>query len=114
VSSEQLCLPRRLFCPVKGAGPVCVCDYQFSDEGLAEVTDRLKEMLDLDAAQEDLDTDQETAAETIESILMESAGTKLAVETPMDPKRNNYIGVAMATVVALLATAASLLYLDDF
>lgn len=45
---------------------MCVCDYQFSDEGLSELTDRLKEMLDIDAAEEDLDTRQETPAEIIE------------------------------------------------
>ncbi len=45
---------------------MCVCDYQFSDEGLSEVTDRLKEMLDIDAAEKDLDTRQEMPAEIIE------------------------------------------------
>lgn len=45
---------------------MCVCDYQFSDEGPSEVIDRLKEMLDIDAAEKDLDTSQETAAEIIE------------------------------------------------
>ena len=65
--SEQLCLPRRIFCPVKAAGPVCVCDYQFSDEGLSEMTERLREMLDIDAAEKDLDTTQEMTAEIIES-----------------------------------------------
>ena len=64
--SEKFCLPRRIFCPVKASGPVCVCDYQFSDEGQSEVTDRLKEMLDIDAAEEDLDTSQEVPTEIIE------------------------------------------------
>lgn len=45
---------------------MCVCDYQFSDEGQSEVIDRLKEMLDIDTAEEDLDTSQETPAEIIE------------------------------------------------
>lgn len=61
--SEQFCLPRRVFCPIKAAGPVCVCDYHFNDEGLSEVTERLKEMLDMDAAEEELDTQQEMSAE---------------------------------------------------
>lgn len=64
--SEQLGLPRRIFCPLKLSGPVCVCDYQFSDEGQSEVTERLKEMLDIDATEEDLDTSQEMPAETME------------------------------------------------
>lgn len=47
---------------------MCVCDYQFSDEGLSEVTDRLKEMMDIDTAEEDLDTRQEMTAEITESV----------------------------------------------
>ncbi|XP_054458297.1 protein odr-4 homolog isoform X1 [Anoplopoma fimbria] len=111
---EQFSLPNRIFCPLKASGPVCVCDYLFSDEGLSEVTDRLKEMLDIDAAEEDLDTRQETPAEVIERDA--AAGrTKPTLETveALEPKRNNYIGVAMATAVTLLATAASMLYLND-
>ncbi|KAK7945456.1 hypothetical protein WMY93_001184 [Mugilogobius chulae] len=46
----ELCIPRRIFCPMKGRGPLSVCDYQFSDEGSSEATERLKEMLDFDAA----------------------------------------------------------------
>lgn len=108
---EQLCLPRRIFCPVKVTGPVCVSDYQFSDEGLPEVIDRLKEMLDIDAAEEDLDTRQEVTAEVIECNVT-AEPTVETVKAP-EPKKNNYIGVAMATAVALLATAASMLYLND-
>ncbi|XP_054458299.1 protein odr-4 homolog isoform X2 [Anoplopoma fimbria] len=108
---EQFSLPNRIFCPLKASGPVCVCDYLFSDEGLSEVTDRLKEMLDIDAAEEDLDTRQETPAEVIER----DAAAEPTLETveALEPKRNNYIGVAMATAVTLLATAASMLYLND-
>ncbi|XP_033505465.1 protein odr-4 homolog [Epinephelus lanceolatus] len=109
--TEQFCLPHRVFCPVKVSGPVCVCDYQFSDEALSEVTDRLKEMLDIDAAEEDLDTRQETPAEIPETdVAAEPIGETAEV---LEPKRNNYIGVAMAIAVALLATAASMLYLSD-
>lgn len=110
--TEQFCLPRRIFCPVKVSGPVCVCDYQFSDEGLSEVTDRLKEMLDIDAVEQDLDTRQEITAEIIESSVAAEPTVETTVEV-LEPKRNNYIGVAMATAVALLATAASMLYLND-
>ncbi|KAM4556826.1 protein odr-4 homolog isoform 1-T1 [Fundulus diaphanus] len=109
--TEQFCLPRRVFCPVKGTGSLSVCDYQFSDEGLSEMTDRFKEMLDMDAAEDDLDATQEMIAEAIESETTAEASTE-KVE-PLDPWRNNYVGVAMATVVALLASAASMLYLSD-
>ncbi|XP_051262268.1 protein odr-4 homolog [Dicentrarchus labrax] len=109
--TEKLCLPRRIFCPVKVSGPVCVCDYQFSDEGQSEVTDRLKDMLDIDAAEEALDTRQETPAEILERDVA-AEPTEETIKAP-EPKRNNYIGVAMASAVALLATAASMLYLSD-
>ncbi|XP_072297011.1 protein odr-4 homolog [Eucyclogobius newberryi] len=110
----ELHIPKRIFCPVKGRGPVSVCDYQFSDEGPSEATERLKEMLDLDAAEEHIDTSQEV---TPENISTETSDTKAEplhekVEEPT-PQRNNYIGVVMASAVALLASAASLLYLTD-
>ncbi|XP_040911307.1 protein odr-4 homolog [Toxotes jaculatrix] len=112
--TEQFSLPRRVFCPVKATGPVCVCDYQFSDDAPSEVTDRLKEMLDIDAAEDDLDTRQEMAAEITESSF--TAGCEEStVETVevLESKRNNCTGVAIATAVALLAAAASMLYLND-
>lgn len=109
--TEKFCLPRRVFCPVKASGPLSVCDYQFSDEGLSEMTDRFKEMLDMEASEEDLDTTQEMTTEVIESEATAEASTEKA--EALDPWRNGYIGVAMATVVALLASAASMLYLSD-
>ncbi|XP_015236374.1 PREDICTED: protein odr-4 homolog [Cyprinodon variegatus] len=109
--TEQFCLPRRVFCPVKATSPLCVCDYQFSDEGLSEMTDRFKEMLDIEATEADLDITQELIAEVIESDAKAESLTEEA--EPPHPWRNNYIGVAMATAVALLASAASMLYLSD-
>ncbi|XP_047224050.1 protein odr-4 homolog isoform X3 [Girardinichthys multiradiatus] len=109
--TEQFFPPHRVFCPVKPTSPLSVCDYQFRDEGLSEMTDRFKEMLDIDAAEEDLDATQEMIAEVIESEASAEASTETA--EPLDPERNNYIGVAMATVVVLLASAASMLYLSD-
>ncbi|XP_037314387.2 protein odr-4 homolog [Pungitius pungitius] len=107
---EQFCLPHRVFCPVEASGPVCVCDYRFSDEGPSEVIDRLKEMLDMDAAEKDLDTRRETPAEVWERDGVHEA----TVETAEAPQsKRNYFGAAMATTVALLATAASMLYLND-
>ncbi|XP_056148482.1 protein odr-4 homolog isoform X2 [Lampris incognitus] len=108
--TDHLCLPRRVFCPVKGAGPIHVCDYQFDDEELSEVTDRLKEILDIEAEQEDLDATQEMVGQSAET---EEAAEPIA-EPVLEPKRKNYTGTAVATAVALLATAASLLYLNDY
>lgn len=109
--TEQLLLPCRVYCPVERSSPVNVCDYRFSDEGLFEVTDRLKEMLDLDVAEEDLDITQETPSELIKSDV-ESEPAVETTDTVM-PTRNPLLGVVMATAVALLATAASVLYLSD-
>ncbi|XP_047445135.1 protein odr-4 homolog [Mugil cephalus] len=111
--TEQCCLPRRIFCPVKLSGPVCVCEYQFSDEGLSEVTERLEEMLDISVAEEDLDTKQEMTAEITDSDVMSVPEPTVKTGEVPEPQRNNYIGVAMATAVALLATVASMLYLTD-
>ncbi|XP_077414766.1 protein odr-4 homolog isoform X2 [Vanacampus margaritifer] len=91
--TEHFCLPHRVFCPAKVNGTLCMCDYQFNDEDPSEVIDRLKEMLDIDIADQKLDSKQEIAAEVIETRERE--------------------GVAIATAVALLATAASMLYLND-
>ncbi|KAK2843963.1 hypothetical protein Q5P01_010622 [Channa striata] len=112
--TERFSLPRRVFSPAAATGPVCVCDYQFRDEGLSEVTDRLKEMLDIDAAEGDLDTRQELAAEIIDSDFTEEASVK-PVEV-LEAQRNNHIGAAVAAAVAALAAAAaaaSVLYLRD-
>lgn len=112
--TELFCLPWRIFCPVTGRSPICVCDYQFSDEGPSEAIERLKEMLDIDATEEDLETTQESMAEPTDSeAIHDSAEPFEETDDKPEPKRNNYIGVAMATAVALLATAASLLYLTD-
>ncbi|XP_037132602.1 protein odr-4 homolog [Syngnathus acus] len=109
--TEQFCLPHRVFCPAKVSGTLCVSDYKFNDEDPSEVIDRLKEMLDIETTDQNLDSKQEIAAEIIESEELEDSAVEI-VEV-QEPKRNNYIGVAMATVVALLATAASMLYLND-
>uniref|UniRef100_A0A3Q3J0A5 Protein odr-4 homolog n=1 Tax=Monopterus albus TaxID=43700 RepID=A0A3Q3J0A5_MONAL len=116
---KHFCLPRRVFCPVKASSPVCVCDYQFSDEGLSEVTDRLKEMLDITAAEDDLDTRQEMTAEVIASDIT-AGGERLYVCNKFTVRFHCpdsfflcCLGVAIATAVALLATAASMLYLTD-
>uniref|UniRef100_A0A3Q4G283 Protein odr-4 homolog n=1 Tax=Neolamprologus brichardi TaxID=32507 RepID=A0A3Q4G283_NEOBR len=111
---KLFCLPHRIFCPLKVSGPLCVCDYQFSDEGLSEVTERLKEMLDIDAAEEDLDTRQETTFE-ITGCDITPGGHRDMHACVLCPDCPPFccLGVAMATAVALLATAASMLYLND-
>ncbi|XP_029380777.1 protein odr-4 homolog isoform X2 [Echeneis naucrates] len=87
--SEHFCLPCRVFCSVKASRSVCVCDYRFNDEGLSEVTERLKEMLDIDAAEEDLDTKQEMTAEILEDITAEPLVESAEV---LEPRSNNYTG----------------------
>lgn len=114
-SGVELLFPRRIICPVKGRGPVSVCDYQFSDEGPSEATERLKEMLDLDVTEDDIDSSQEIVPENIHTETIETEATEHFEEKTEEPtpQKGNYIGVVMASVVALLATAASIMYLTD-
>ncbi|XP_018609016.1 protein odr-4 homolog isoform X1 [Scleropages formosus] len=58
---EKQPLPQRVFASVPGAG-FCVCDYMFPDEGTAEVKERLKETLDCDIPEEEVDLTQEVIA----------------------------------------------------
>ncbi|CAF91298.1 unnamed protein product [Tetraodon nigroviridis] len=60
---EDFNLPHRIFCPMNTTWPVCACVYQFTDEGPADLIERLKEMLDIDVTVNDLDTTQEIPAE---------------------------------------------------
>lgn len=53
---------------------MAICDYQFSDESNSDVTDRLKEMLDINITKDDLDTRQETLTEIRERDIL--AGRK--------------------------------------
>lgn len=47
---------------MKVTWPAMVCEYQFIDEELADLIERLKEMLDIDATIDKLDTKQELPA----------------------------------------------------
>ncbi|KAM8838598.1 protein odr-4 homolog [Synchiropus picturatus] len=108
--TEQLCLPQRVFTPINTSGPLSVCDYQFSGEDTTELTERLKEMLDIDVTGEDFDTSQEMAQVTLRTHTQELEEESASGQ---EQQKNNYFGVAMASVIALLATAISVLYLND-
>uniref|UniRef100_A0A8C2AEF7 Protein odr-4 homolog n=1 Tax=Cyprinus carpio TaxID=7962 RepID=A0A8C2AEF7_CYPCA len=56
--SGQQALPRRVFAPMPISG-LSVCDYMFPDESTADVAERLKEMLDCETPEEDIDTSLE-------------------------------------------------------
>uniref|UniRef100_A0A671N6U6 Protein odr-4 homolog n=1 Tax=Sinocyclocheilus anshuiensis TaxID=1608454 RepID=A0A671N6U6_9TELE len=53
--SGQQALPRRVFAPMPISG-LSVCDYMFPDESTADVAERLKEMLDCETPEENIDT----------------------------------------------------------
>jgi len=55
----QQALPRRVFAPMPFSG-LSVCDYMFPDESTADVADRLKEMLDWETPEEDIDISMES------------------------------------------------------
>ncbi|KPP73777.1 hypothetical protein Z043_107117, partial [Scleropages formosus] len=113
---EKQPLPQRVFASVPGAG-FCVCDYMFPDEGTAEVKERLKETLDCDIPEEEVDLTQEVIAaysETASEDHADDADQQGLPEPAENQKfRHQYFGVVVAAGVAMLATAASLLYLSD-
>lgn len=121
--SEQQDLPRRVFAPLSGSG-LTVCDYMFPDEAPADVAERFKELLDLDSAEGDIDTSMEAPACRSTPVLEaegrcgDEASQPDPPVSPTEPvKKQNttqyYAGVAVAAAVALLATATSLLYLNE-
>ncbi|XP_062873074.1 protein odr-4 homolog isoform X2 [Trichomycterus rosablanca] len=117
LGSGQQDLPRRVFAPLSGPG-LSVCDYVFPDEGAADVAERLKEMLGCDFSEGDVDMSVE--AQTSCSVMEEEDGHDDAASydtssTEASPKQTvtQYAGMAAAAAVALLATAASLLYLNE-
>ncbi|XP_063742142.1 protein odr-4 homolog isoform X2 [Eleginops maclovinus] len=108
---REHCLPHRVFCPLKASRPLCVCDYQFSDESVCEVTERLKEMLDIDADEGDLDTRQESPAENTEREI--AAEPTMETVVAPEPKRNTFIGKTLCTPSGLhsLITSPAILRL---
>ncbi|KAJ8270310.1 hypothetical protein GJAV_G00112810 [Gymnothorax javanicus] len=115
--SSQQPLPRRVFAPVPGSA-VCVCDYMFADESMADVRERFKEMLDCDIPEESIDTSQEAAVENPSNFPSEETMDMVTPEIPAEASKRQksfqpYIGVAVAAGFALLATGMSLLYLSD-
>lgn len=61
---------------------MCACEYQFIDEDLADLTERLKEMLDIDVTINDLDTTQEVPAEIGEKSVPTGRIRKVALCVP--------------------------------
>ncbi|KAK2901106.1 hypothetical protein Q8A67_009221 [Cirrhinus molitorella] len=122
--SGQQALPRRVFAPMPISG-LSVCDYMFPDESTADVAERLKEMLDCETPEEDIDTSLESkqlfsavsGSETTDSHSDDStkhATSEVQAENPKIQKASQYYaGVAVAAGIALLATATSLLYLNE-
>uniref|UniRef100_A0A671P7Y5 Protein odr-4 homolog n=1 Tax=Sinocyclocheilus anshuiensis TaxID=1608454 RepID=A0A671P7Y5_9TELE len=119
--SGQQALPRRVFAPMPISG-LSVCDYMFPDESTADVAERLKEMLDCETPEEDIDTSLESnqlfstvsGSEITDSHDDDSSKhviSEIQAENPKIQKAPQYYaGVAVAAAIALLATATSLLY----
>ncbi|XP_016140295.1 protein odr-4 homolog [Sinocyclocheilus grahami] len=119
--SGQQALPRRVFAPMPISG-LSVCDYMFPDESTADVAERLKEMLDCETPEEDIDTSLES-----NQLFSTVSGSEITYSHDDDPSKHviseiqaenpriqkapqYYAGVAVAAAIALLATATSLLY----
>lgn len=67
---------------MKTTWPVCACEYQFIDEDLADLIERLKEMLDIDVTINDLDATQEIPAEIGEKSVPTGRIHKVALCVP--------------------------------
>ncbi|RXN01789.1 Protein odr-4-like [Acipenser ruthenus] len=52
--TEEYPLPKRVFVPLAGTG-VMICDYMFKDEAPKDIQFRIKELLDLDVKEDQLD-----------------------------------------------------------
>ncbi|XP_023662183.1 protein odr-4 homolog isoform X3 [Paramormyrops kingsleyae] len=113
--ASQQPLPQRVFAPLPGTS-LSLCDYMFPDEGAAEVGERFKEMLDFDIPEEQIDMTQEVITVNSEVVLEEKLADALqaqAVSPAIQKVAHRYVGVALAAGIAVLASAASLLYLND-
>ncbi|XP_048845950.1 protein odr-4 homolog [Brienomyrus brachyistius] len=114
IASQQP-LPQRVFAPLPGTS-LSVCDYMFPDEDAAEVRERLKETLDFDIPEEQIDMTQEVITVNSKVVSEEKPGDVLQAqaESPGNQKVvHHYVGVALAAGIAVLASAVSLLYLND-
>ncbi|XP_048018221.1 protein odr-4 homolog [Megalobrama amblycephala] len=115
----QQALPRRVFAPMPFSG-LSVCDYMFPDESTADVAERLKEMLDWETPEEDIDISLEKNqlfSPELEIIDGHDSSKHVISEEVENSKIQKaphyYTGVAVAATIALLATATSLLYLSE-
>ncbi|XP_066535908.1 protein odr-4 homolog isoform X2 [Hoplias malabaricus] len=121
-ASAQQDLPRRVFATLPGSG-LTLCDYMFPDETAADVVERLKELLDWDSTKEDIDTSVEAQVCCSTRVTdVRDEGHRSAKDVPRESTAeaqkqqkvsHNYTGLAMAGLVALLAAATSLLYLNN-
>ncbi|MBN3321588.1 ODR4 protein, partial [Atractosteus spatula] len=58
ISRDRHDLPRRVYAQVPGCS-VCMCDYMFPDEAVADLQERFREILDCDIDEEQIDVTQE-------------------------------------------------------
>ncbi|XP_026883773.2 protein odr-4 homolog isoform X2 [Electrophorus electricus] len=120
-ASGQQDLPRRVFAPLPGSG-LSVCDYVFPDETPTDVAERLKEILEWDSSVEDIDMRVEACCSvdalggenTCDDGVPQEGPIQSSTDAGEKPKASHYYaGVTVAAVIALLATATSLLYLTE-
>ncbi|XP_028857385.1 protein odr-4 homolog isoform X2 [Denticeps clupeoides] len=113
-------LPHRVFVALP-ASDFRLCDYVFPDESIADVAERLHEMLDSRVTEESIDSSLEpTHAKTPMSSrtadpIQHSRASKQHIEAPKDIKKSNmqqyYTGLLLAAGIAFLAMAASLIFI---
>nr|XP_015210553.1 PREDICTED: protein odr-4 homolog [Lepisosteus oculatus]XP_015210554.1 PREDICTED: protein odr-4 homolog [Lepisosteus oculatus] len=117
ISRDRHDFPRRVYAQVPGCS-VCMCDYIFPDEAVADLQEHFREILDCDIEEEQIDVTQE-AIEAYSNVNSDAVleGNFPQVEDCRAPTNHTNIqrniGVVMAVGMALLATAFSLFYFSD-
>uniref|UniRef100_A0A672K251 Protein odr-4 homolog n=1 Tax=Sinocyclocheilus grahami TaxID=75366 RepID=A0A672K251_SINGR len=87
-------LPRRVFAPVPISG-LSVCDYMFPDESTADVAERLKEMLDCETPEEDIDTGLEGNQCMFPILFSDVSGSEIT-DSPSDDSSKHVISEVQA------------------
>lgn len=106
--------PQRVFAPL-GSGPITVCDYVFKDETLKESRERIAELLDIDAKEEDFECreefpDVQTVRSLVEEMETENGEEMADSDQVQQGLGKRVIGAVVGIVVAVVAAGVTFLW----
>ncbi|XP_046368560.2 protein odr-4 homolog [Haliotis rufescens] len=107
--------PVRVFTTVPKSS-LAFCDYMFQDERTLEVTERLKELLDIDVTEDDLELQCERHAEEEDwssGVVSEDGTEHAGGSAGARSSLGAYLGMAVSGLVAALAGVAYMMYGDS-